>query len=211
VSPVGWACHARTSNLSRSRSGACPTVRSRTCIIKPAFRTLWINDAPLPGAHGGTRDSTGEHRGIAAHTFGVTADAIPVQVGYQTPDWYDEMEAWQRMSALSRPESSPTPIERSAPSKPEFWIALGVRPVWSGEDTSVCVAAVDPGLDGGASDLERLIAGARRRDENVVIVSGISSQRPGHRGGPSGRLPLRINGGEVTARSLPTGVAASAR
>lgn len=130
-----------------------------------------------------------------------------MHIGYRTPSWYDDMDAMERMSAITRGAGLAHLAERPSVCDPEFWTSLGIRPVWSDEDTSVCVAAVDPGVDGSDTDLQRLIAGAIARDENVVIVSTLSAARPGVRRRPLwGGHGVRINGAEFRGRLLPAGV-----
>lgn len=55
------------------------------------------------------------------------------------------------------------------------WQSHGLQPRWLGQETSDCAAALEPSIfhNRGADELERFLAGARRRGELAIVFTGI--------------------------------------
>ncbi len=132
------------------------------------------------------------------------ARLIPVHIGFRGPAWMAEMEAMgriARMAALANSGPSPRPAlcEDAFP-----WASLGIEPRWVDRDTSDCVAAIEPGADYGAGgeQIWRLVAGARGRGEQALLLSTLGS---GH-STIADQVPVDDFGFTVLGRQLPEGV-----
>lgn len=100
---------------------------------------------------------------------------IPVHVGSEPPDYWDDIEARQRQygdeAAAWLQEQRRPAIAGSALD----WSALGLEPRWVGADTADCVAALQPSIYSGhgADEFTRFRQGASIRGEIALVISPI--------------------------------------
>ncbi|OKI49096.1 hypothetical protein [Micromonospora sp. CB01531] len=100
---------------------------------------------------------------------------IPVHVGSEPPDHWDDIEAKQRQFGE---EAAPWLQEQRRPtiaSATFDWAALGFDPRWVGFDTSDCAVALQPSVYSGhgADEFNRFRQGAESRGETALVVSPI--------------------------------------
>jgi hypothetical protein len=100
---------------------------------------------------------------------------IPVHVGSEPPDQWDDIEARQRQFGE---EAAPWLQEQRRPtiaSATFAWAALGYEPRWVGFDTSDCAVALQPSVYSGhgADEFNRFRQGAERRGETALVISPI--------------------------------------
>ncbi|MFG3679927.1 hypothetical protein ACGF5H_07455 [Micromonospora chalcea] len=102
---------------------------------------------------------------------------IPVHVGSEPPDHWDDIEARQRQFGE---EAAPWLREQRRPtitSATFGWAALGFEPRWVGFDTSDCVVALQPSVYSGrgANEFNRFRQGAESRGEIALVISPIGN------------------------------------
>jgi hypothetical protein len=100
---------------------------------------------------------------------------IPVHVGSEPPESWDDVEARQREFG----EDASPPLQkqrRPAVARPTLdWSGLGFEPRWVGFDTADCVAALQPSIFAGhgADEFDRFRLGAKSRGEIALVISPI--------------------------------------
>lgn len=100
---------------------------------------------------------------------------IPVHVGTEPLDHWDDIEARQRQFGE---EAAPSLQEQRRPTiaSPTLdWTALGFEPRWVGFDTADCAAALQPSIytGQGADEFDRFRQGAASRGEVALVISPI--------------------------------------
>ena len=100
---------------------------------------------------------------------------IPVHVGSEPLDHWDDIEARQRQFAE---EAAPwlQKQRRPAIASPTLdWAALGFEPRWVGFDTADCAVALQPSVFSGhgADEFDRFRRGAESRGETALVISPI--------------------------------------
>jgi hypothetical protein len=100
---------------------------------------------------------------------------IPVHVGSEPPESWDDVEARQREfgeDAAPRLQKQRRPTVARATLD---WSALGFEPRWLGFDTADCVAALQPSIFAGhgADEFDRFRLGAKSRGEIALVISPI--------------------------------------
>ena len=95
---------------------------------------------------------------------------IPVHVGFESPEHWDEIEARQRQLG---DDAAPYLRDRRRPSiaKPDIgWGALGFEPRWVGFDAADCAVALQPNIYSGqgADEFARFRKGAEARRETAL-------------------------------------------
>jgi hypothetical protein len=100
---------------------------------------------------------------------------IPVHVGSEAPDHWDEIEARQRQYGE---EAAPwlQKQRRPAVANPDLdWGGPGFEPRWLGSDTADCAAALQPSIYSGqgADEFTRFRQGAESRSEIALVISPI--------------------------------------
>jgi hypothetical protein len=89
------------------------------------------------------------------------------------------------------------------------WAQLGIEPRWvGGADAGVCAAAIDPSdqYGGGRHELERFVAGARRRGETALVLAFLASvegTRAMYPDSPAVGIQLPGESGTVSGTRLP--------
>lgn len=100
---------------------------------------------------------------------------IPVHVGSEPPEHWDEIEALQRKDGkFAAPWLKKQ--RRPAVAKADLgWTSLGFEPRWVGFDTADCAAALHPSVFAGrgADEFGRFRQGAEHRGETALVVSPI--------------------------------------
>jgi hypothetical protein len=126
-----------------------------------------------------------------------------VLIGYRSPSW------WIENGGRGEKYLQVTSGDRKRPpltSESINWDELGMTPRWLGDDTSECVAAIQPKnmLNQGSAEWARFRNGAQQRSEIALVISmvGGSEERSGFFGDPT--APVRF---PTTARkrSSPAG------
>jgi hypothetical protein len=102
---------------------------------------------------------------------------IPVHVGSEPPESWDDIEARQRESGE---DAAPSLQEQRRPAIAEAtldWSALGFEPRWIGFDTGDCAAALQPVTFArhGGDEFDRFRLGAARRGEIALVISPIGA------------------------------------
>ncbi|QAY74238.1 hypothetical protein ET445_13800 [Agromyces protaetiae] len=110
----------------------------------------------------------------------MTQLAVPVHVGSETPEQWDETEALQRQYG---DDASPYLRDKRRPavSSPDLdWSGLGFEPRWVSFDSADCVVALQPSIFSGqgADEFERFRHGAAKRGETALVISPIGSIGP---------------------------------
>jgi hypothetical protein len=100
---------------------------------------------------------------------------IPIHVGSEPLDHWDDVEARQRQFAE---EAAPwlQKQRRPAIASPTLdWAALGFEPRWVGFDTVDCAVALQPSVFSGhgADEFDRFRRGAEGRGETALVISPI--------------------------------------
>lgn len=98
---------------------------------------------------------------------------IPVQVGSEAPEQWDETEDLQRQYGEN---AAPYLRDKRRPAvaQPELnWSALGFEPRWVGFDTADCAVALQPSnfAGQGADEFSRFRQGAELRGETALVIS----------------------------------------
>lgn len=100
---------------------------------------------------------------------------IPVHVGCEPPDHWDDIEARQKQYGE---DATPWLAKQRRPTvaSPDLdWAAFGFEPRWVGSDTADCAAALQPSIYSGhgADEFTRFRQGAKSRGEIAVVISPI--------------------------------------
>ena len=100
---------------------------------------------------------------------------IPVHVGSEPPEYWDDIEARQRQFG---DEAAPWLQNQRRPTvaSPTLdWEAFGFEPRWIGFDTSSCAVALQPSVYAGhgADEFDRFRRGAESRSEFALVISPI--------------------------------------
>ncbi|MFY1656162.1 hypothetical protein [Micromonospora sp. WMMD1274] len=100
---------------------------------------------------------------------------IPVHVGSEPPDHWDDIESRQRQFGE---EAAPRLQEQRRPtiaSATLDWAAHGFEPRWVGFDTADCAVALQPSVYSGqgAEEFNRFRQGAESRGETALVISPI--------------------------------------
>lgn len=98
---------------------------------------------------------------------------IPVHVGSEPPEHWDDIEARQQQYG---DDAAPYLRDKRRPSiaKPGIdWAVLGFEPRWMGFDAADCAVALQPNIFSGqgADEFDRFRQGAERRGETAVVIS----------------------------------------
>src|SRR3712207_4002482 len=100
---------------------------------------------------------------------------IPVHVGSEPPDHWDDVEARQRQygdeaTLWLQNERRPT-----VASPTLDWTGLGFEPRWVGFDTADCAVALHPSIYSGrgADEFNRFRCGVENRGEVALVISPI--------------------------------------
>lgn len=106
---------------------------------------------------------------------------IPVHVGSQSPEHWDDIEARQRQHG---DDAAPYLRDKRRPSiaKPDIdWGAHGFEPRWVGFDTADCAVALQPNIYSGqgADEFARFRQGAEARGETALVISPIGEIESG--------------------------------
>ncbi len=144
---------------------------------------------------------------------------LEVFVGVRPPEYWKELEASGRPppgAALKARQVGRTWEPPDLATASIDWLDLGVHPRFVGSETASCVAALQPSVfhNDGADELDRFLAGARRRDEPALLVSTIGDVRPPKFGRSvmatdDDQVLLMGARGSIGGRRLPEGVVAS--
>lgn len=113
--------------------------------------------------------------GARCSNASMTQLPIPVHVGSEALDHWDDIEARQRQYGE---DAGPYLRDKRRPSVADpnlDWVALGFEPRWVGFDTADCAAALQPSSFSGqgADELVRFRQGAERRGEAALVISTI--------------------------------------
>lgn len=137
---------------------------------------------------------------------------VPVHVGSIPPSDWDDIErqqveagdkASQRLTDQRRPRFALGDID---------WSKHGLEPRWFGDDSVACAAAINPSQfhDQGAAEFERFVRGARKRQDQALVVNIIGSLDPPSRrnifdrysaGAPLIGFDCSVSGEQVGLRS----------
>jgi hypothetical protein len=114
-----------------------------------------------------------------------------VLIGYRSPSWWTENdERGENYLQVTSGDTKRPPLT----SESIDWDELGMTPRWLGEDTSECVAAIQPKnvLNRGSAEWARFLNGAQQRSEIALVISmvGGSEERSGLFGGPTAHVDL---------------------
>ncbi|GIJ29085.1 hypothetical protein Vqi01_42470 [Micromonospora qiuiae] len=109
---------------------------------------------------------------------------IPVHVGSEPLDYWDDIEARQHQLGE---EAAPWLQKQRRPaiaSATLDWAALGFEPRWVGFDTADCAVALQPSIYSGqgADELNRFRQGAESRGEIALVISLIGDPEEKPRG-----------------------------
>ena len=100
---------------------------------------------------------------------------VPVQIGSESPEYWDDLEARQKESG----EAGGTWLldqRRPTIARPDLdWRVSGFEPRWVGSDTADCAAALDPSVfsSQGADEFDRFRKGAESRGEIALVISRV--------------------------------------
>lgn len=124
--------------------------------------------------------------------------AYQIAVNRPSPD----VVAGRKFSAVGSSGGRPAEIGDPLTTR-DFWARFPrARPRWQGEDTSLCVAALD--LDSNENGWSRFAAGAVRRKEQALAITSIPEFNP------SIRSPVRyFDNAVVLGEPSPVGVQVS--
>jgi hypothetical protein len=100
---------------------------------------------------------------------------IPVHVGSESPERWDEVEAMQRKAG---DDAAPYLRDKRRPAVASAeldWTAFGLAPRWIGSDTADRVAALQPSIYSGrgADEFNRFWQGAVSRSETALVISPV--------------------------------------
>jgi hypothetical protein len=103
-----------------------------------------------------------------------------VLIGYRSPSWWTENdERGENYLQVTSGDTKRPPLT----SESIDWDELGMTPRWLGEDTSECVAAIQPKnmFNRGSAEWARFLNGAQQRSEIALVISmvGGSEERSG--------------------------------
>jgi hypothetical protein len=156
-----------------------------------------------PSCAGSCRGSALSERTSVKCVSSPTSGLVQVHVGQQEPgSQQDRLPAQRQSRTGERPPRVPAGLA---------WQQHGMEPRWLGMETSDCVVAVEPSMyhNYGATELERFLAGARRRDEPalvVAVIGDVTDDRPRH---PLSSLDASVHVSKtftsVGGRRLPVG------
>ncbi|MUL78921.1 hypothetical protein [Mycolicibacterium sp. CBMA 226] len=114
-----------------------------------------------------------------------------ISIGYRSPTWWTENEQRGEHFLKTTGGDSTRP---SLTSEAINWDELGMTPRWLGEDTSECVAAIEPRNIWGQGPREwgRFLAGTQARNETALVISmvGGADERTNVFGGPTVSINL---------------------
>ncbi len=132
-----------------------------------------------------------------------TSGLVPVHVGQPEPGSQQEWSLAERQGrARERPPRVPAGLA---------WQQHGMEPRWLGMETSDCAVAVEPSIfhNPGPAELDRFLAGARRRGELalvVTVIGDVTDDSPRH---PLARFDASVHLSKtftsVSGRRLPAG------
>jgi hypothetical protein len=133
-----------------------------------------------------------------------------VLIGYRSPSWWTENDGrGENYLQVTSGDSKRPPLT----SESINWDELGMIPRWLGEDTSECVAAIQPKnfLNRGSAEWARFLNGAQQRRETALVISmvGGSEERTGVFGGPTAHVDLpaadfsSVGGRRIALASTP--------
>ena len=135
-----------------------------------------------------------------ARVSSATPGLVPVHVGQHEPGSEQERLLAQRRSSMNeRPPRVPAGLA---------WQQHGLEPRWLGMETSDGAVAVEPSsFHNHGVELDRFLAGARRRDELalvVAVIGDVTDDGPRH---PLSRFDASVRLSEmftsVSGRQLP--------
>jgi hypothetical protein len=114
-----------------------------------------------------------------------------VLIGYRSPSWWIENDGrGENYLHVTSGDMKRPPLT----SESMNWDELGMTPRWLGDDTSGCVAAIQPKnmLNRGSAEWARFLNGAQQRSEIALVISmvGGSEERSGFFGGPTAHVDL---------------------
>jgi hypothetical protein len=114
-----------------------------------------------------------------------------VSIGYRSPSWWTENDGrGERYLQVTSGDKKRPPLT----SESINWDELGMAPRWVGDDTSECVAAIQPKntLNRGSAEWARFLNGVQQRSEIALVISmvGGSEERSGSFGGPTAHVDL---------------------
>ncbi|MBN9606713.1 MAG: hypothetical protein J0G30_08895 [Actinomycetales bacterium] len=106
---------------------------------------------------------------------------VPVHVGSEPPEHWDDIEARQRQVGE---DAAPWLQKQRRPTVATAdldWTRLGFEPRWVGFDAADCAAALQPSVytGRGADEFDRFRRGAESRGETAVVVSPIGHLEDG--------------------------------
>lgn len=135
----------------------------------------------------------------------MTQVPIPVHVGSEAPEHWDDVEARQQQFG---DDAAPYLQRQRRPgiAKPELgWSALGFEPRWVGSDTADCAAALDPSIfsSQGGDEFARFRKGAESRGEIALVISPIGDPEADSR---NIRSVFRPTGGSVSIGQTNTSI-----
>ena len=100
---------------------------------------------------------------------------IPVHVGCEPPESWDDIEARQREFGEDASPWLQKQRRLTVARATLDWSALGFEPRWLGFDTADCVAALQPSIFAGhgADEFDRFRLGAKSRGEIALVISPV--------------------------------------
>lgn len=133
------------------------------------------------------------HRSISGLLMSMTSEEPrwDVLIGYRSPSWWTENDGrGKNYLQVTSGDMKRPPLT----SESINWDELGMTPRWLGDDTSECVAAIQPKnmLNRGSAEWARFLNGAQQRSEIALVISmvGGSEERSGFFGGPTAHVDL---------------------
>lgn len=114
-----------------------------------------------------------------------------VLIGYRSPSWWTENDGrGENYLQVTSGDVQRSPLT----SESINWDELGMTPRWLGDDSSECVAAIQPKnmLNRGSAEWARFLNGAQQRSEVALVISmvGGSEERSDFFGGPTAHVDL---------------------
>jgi hypothetical protein len=133
-----------------------------------------------------------------------------VLIGYRSPNWWTENEGrGEKYLQVTSGDTNRPPLT----SESINWDELGMTPRWLGDDTSECVAAIQPKnmFNQGSAEWARFLNGAQQRRETALVISMVSGseERSGLFGGPTAHVDLpaanfsSVGGPRIALASTP--------
>jgi len=153
------------------------------------------------------------HRSISGLLMCMTTSEGPrwdVLIGYRSPNWWTENAGrGEKYLQVTSGDTNRPPLT----SESINWDELGITPRWLGDDTSECVAAIQPKnmFNQGSAEWARFLNGAQQRSETALVISmvGGDEERSGFLGGPTAHVNLpaanfsSVGGPRITLASTP--------